>query len=396
MKASAIASTSRLASLIALSACMSNGTLFDDVQQSSVDDAREPPPVVVTELEEQPPAAPAPADVPSDISERVGEGGLPLAGRVPRPESEAEPAPEPPEPEPPALPEPPAIVSVTPEDGAVGVRSDTSIVIRFSTPMDREITRAAYQSEAVPSDSVTFIWNDESTELTIVPNEPLEYSTGSDPDEVAARRVSFFISASAADSEGRRLEQAFESSFSLLRRIELTALALQDRDLSGSFRSNDSYGAGECGRAQTGMCVGDVRMGLQNLRSKGFISFELPALPDEALEPTAILSLEITSLAGNPFAGLGGLVLEHASFDEIDLDAFSDDALDEMGLIADSGGTGSVVSADVSSAVLTDGLERDITQYRLSFQSATDGDRASDTLVSTWDTQTLEISYLLP
>ena len=77
-------------------------------------------------------------------------------------------------------------------------------------------------------------------------------------------------------------------------------------------------------------------------------------------------------------------MLEHASFDEIGLDAFSADALSELGQIAEPGGADDIVTADVSSAIIADGIERDVTQYRLRFEDATDGDGFSDTLISAW------------
>jgi hypothetical protein len=408
MKSHLVLSLSRLAVLTSLSACSAgNGTLFDELSESNAGAAAPPSSDGMMSAEPRAPVA-APAavdeDVPHDIVEAAGESGLPLVGNVPRstPAAPAEPPSSPPgtaepaQPEPPAAAEVPSILSVSPADGAIGVASDRAIVIEFSGPMDREATEAAYQSENVPSDSVSFIWNDASTELTVVPDEPLAYARGSDPAEVQARRVSFFVSASAADVEGRRLAQPYEFSFSLLRQIEFTLFAVQDRDLSGSFRSDDSYGTGACARGQINMCVGDTRVVGQNEQYRGFISFDLAPLPEGLVDLSAVLSLEITDLSGNPFAGLGALLLEHASFDAIDLDAFSASGLDEVARIAVNGRAAGVVSADVSSAFLADRGQRDVNQYRLRFETATDRDLTSDMLLSTWDTQTIDVSYLLP
>jgi hypothetical protein len=373
-------------------ACGGNGALFDElppvergaaVLPDAVPAMNEPSPAPVTPEEE----------MRTDLSELVSEDGLPLVGNVPGPVT-MDPTPVPDPPEEPAVSEGPAIISVTPEDGASGVSNDANIVIRFSEPMDQQATEAAYQSESLPSDSVSFIWNEDGTELTIVPDQLLEYATGAVPDEVEARRVTFFVSASATDVEGRRLGQPYEGSFSLLRQIEFTLFAVQDRDLSGSFRSNDTYGAGDCARGQINMCVGDVRVAGQSEQYRGFISFELLPVPDEAVDVSALLSLQIADTSGNPFGNLGDLMLEHASFDEIGPDAFSADALDDLGAIAEPGGA--ILSADVTSAVIADHLERDVTQYRLRFEDETDGDGLSDTMISAWDTQTIDVSYLLP
>jgi Bacterial Ig-like domain len=402
MKIYPVARWSRLAVLVSLSACSGNGTLFDESEESadnpagkpSADDSAASVAQAASPDAAMSRAPAAPVSGGSAVTEAGAEGGLPFVGSVP---GHVEAGPPPPTvSEPPAVAERPAILSVSPKNGAVGVASDANIVIVFSEPMDHAVTEAAYQSESLPSGSVSFLWNDDSTELTVVPDAPLAYPTGSDPAEVEARRVSFFVSSSAADAEGRRLAEPYESSFSLLRQIELSLLAVQDRDLSGSFRSNDSYGGGACARGQINMCVGDQRVNGENEQYKGFISFELVDVPVEAQGLSAMLSMQITAMSGNPFGGLGGLVLEHASFDVIDIDAFEEDALDEIGLIADAGRAGATVSADVSAAFSADRLERALSQYRLRFEDATDGDATADTLLSAWDTQTLDVSYLLP
>lgn len=400
---------SRLAAGVCLMACSSsNGTLFEDMTADTEDPSEAPPADPTPGAEpplDTPPVTSMPGAEPS--SETPSDADLPLTGGFPTPPvSEVPEAPDSTEPpdmtaeeeEAPPTPEPagPVVVSVSPPDGATGVDNGQNIVIVFSSSMDREATEAAYQSEAIPSSGVSFVWNDESTELTIVPDAPLAYPVGDDPAQVPARRVSFFVSASATDAEGRSLPAPFESSFSLLRRVEATFFALQDRDLSGSFRSNDTYGAGACARAQINMCVGDVRVNGANTQSRGFISFGLPELPEAAQSVSAELTLEITGTSGNPFGGLGGLVLEHASFASIGAEAFSAQALDVMGLIANAGGTGSLLSADVAAAFLADHAERSMTQYRLRFQDATDGDNTSDAIVSAWDTQRLDVSYLVP
>jgi hypothetical protein len=407
-----VCSLSRLAAGLCLAACSNNGALFDEqAEMGSADmgaadmggagtgnEADDSPadPAPSAEPSEMPSDADPPGDAPP--SEQPNDDDLPLTGGFPTrpiggmPEPPPETMEEPPAPEP----ERPVVVSVSPADGAVGVDNGQNIVITFSVPMDREATEGAYQSESIPSGSVSFVWNDAGTELTIVPEAPLAYPVGDDPAQVPSRRVSFFISASAADLEGRSLSSPFESSFSLLRQVELRLFALQDRALSGSFRSNDTYGAGQCARTQINMCVGDVRVGNGNEQYKGFISFELAELPEEAQSVSAELTLEITGMSGNPFGGLGGLVLEHASFDAIGADAFSAQALDVMGLIANAGGTGTIVSADVASAFMADRNERSMTQYRFRFQDETDGDNTSDAIVSAWDTQTLDVSYLIP
>jgi hypothetical protein len=320
--------------------------------------------------------------------------GLPLDGQLlpspggPRETSNTPPAPE--------EAEGPVVVSVSPEDGASGVRNDTPIVITFSEPMARASTEAAYQSEAIPSGSVSFEWSEGDTVLSIVPNTPPAYGSGPDPEQVEARRVSFFISASAESAAGSTLPRPYEFSYALLRQVELSVFAVQNRDLSGSFRSNDTYGAGQCARDQVNMCVGDVRVSGESEQYRGFISFELGELPEAVTELRAALNLEITGMSGNPFGNLGGLVLEHLSFEAIGTDAFGAGALEELGLIASDGGAGTLISADVSSALFDDEGAASLNQYRLRFEDETDGDNNSDAILSAWDTQRLDVTYLLP
>jgi Big-like domain-containing protein len=375
-----------------------NGKLFDevlapagddpgtqDVSGSSSNDGSGSP--VVTPPEEEAP--------PGDLGSELGsEQPLPVRRDPPAPPEEPTPEPEP-------TPSAPTVVSVSPADGASGVEGDTPIVIRFSEPMDRASTEAAYQSEGAPSTAVTFSWSDDSTELTVNLDAPLDYSSGSDPALVEARRINYFVSASAAASDGRTLAQPYEFSFSLLRQIAVSVFAVQDRAFSGNFRSDDSYGAGNCAEDAINMCVGDVRVARQNEQYKGFISFELSNFPASITALSATLSLEVTAMSGNPFGGLGPLLLEHARFEAIGLDAFDADPLQVLGPIATDADPGAQLSADVSSAVLEDlgssaGSDLALSQYRLGFQDVTDSDATSDAILSAWDTQILDITYLIP
>jgi len=188
-----------------------------------------------------------------------------------------------------------------------------------------------------------------------------------------------------------------EFSFSVLRQIDVTLLAIQDRDLTGSYRSNDTYGTGACARDQINMCVGDERVGGNNMQYKGFVTFDLSVLPTSmARLSSAQLNLQITGMSGNPFGGLGGLFLEHTRFDVIGAEAFVAEPLADLGRIANGGTAGTLLGLDVLSAVELDVDEQGTTQYRLSFEDATDADRTADAIVSAWTTQSLSLSYLLP
>jgi hypothetical protein len=291
----------------------------------------------------------------------------------------------------------PRILTVSPADGASAVSNDVAVVVSFSVPMDRALTEGAYQSEAIPSSAVTFSWNEQSTELTITPNQALEYARGTGPDSVEASVYKYFISGSATDQTGRRLASPAEFSFSLLRQIDSSFLAVQQRDLTGNWRSDDTYGSGSCARDEVNVCAGDTRVGGGSEQYKAFISFDLSSLPTGIVRVSAArLNLEITGVSGNPFAGLGGLFLEHVSFDAIGPEAFLLAPISELGRIANAGSEGTVLGVDVLPAVEVDVQSRGLSQYRLQFLESNDGDRNADVVASAWDTQSLEVSYLIP
>lgn len=289
----------------------------------------------------------------------------------------------------------PSIVSVSPADGARGVSNDVRIVITFSVPMDPARTEAAYQSEAVPSSGVSFSWNDTGTVLTITPDDTLDYPMGSDPDAVEVRPINYFLSASAQALDGQHLAAPAEFSFALLRQINVSLSAQQNRDLTGSWRSNDTYGLGDCARDQDTVCMGDSGTG--GIQYKGFMTFDLSSLPTSMAQLSlARLSFQITERPGNPFNGLGAFFLDHAAFEAIGPDAFEADPLAALGTIAMNGNAGAVLQMDVRTALRADVGTRARAQFRLAFEEITNNNGIADTLISSWDTQRIDVSYLIP
>jgi hypothetical protein len=379
-----------LAAWLCSVACASNnGTLFEQVA------APEDPTPDVGAPPESPPVAVVPAPsvltTPMDSEQTGTNTHLPVSDP---PAATSTPPPAPPPPAPPPAPAGPTIVSVSPTDGATGVTSDVRIVVTFSVPMAQAVTEAAYQSEGLPSTQVTFAWNADGTQLTITPKAALAYPTGNDPAAVTARRINFFISASATDLDGKGLAGPAEFSFSLLRQINTTLPAVQDRNLTGNWRGDDTYGAGQCGRDQITVCVGDSG---SNDQYKGFMSFDLGSLPAGiASVSAATLNLSISARSGNPFSGLGALSLEHARFDSIGPAAFDATALDNIGTIATRGNEGTVIAADVRAALAADVGGGPLSQFRLLFETRSDNDDNSDAVISAWDTESVDLTYLVP
>jgi hypothetical protein len=401
-----------------LAACnASNGPLFDEVEAPSdmmPDDGSNPVTEPPDEGEDMPPVddgMPDPMD--SMMSEDPPNDDLPLDGMNPVDDGsggddggeEDPPDVENPPDEPPPEPEPtvPEIIQVFPEDGATGVDGETPIIITFSEPMNQAATEAAYQSEGIPSSGVAFTWNEDGTELTITPDEPLAYDSGPDPASVEALRYNFFISSSATDLEGDSLGVAAEFSFSVLRQIEGVFQAVQDRNLTGNWRSDGTYGGpnqnSNCARNTTTMCVGDAT---DNDGWRGFTTFDLNALPQTMTRLTgATLSFQVTSGDGTPFGNgnnaLGQLMVDRASFDEIGVPAFTAPANDVVGPITQTGiGVGTVVSINVLSAVAEDAAAGAFAQFRLRFEKTTDNRLDADVIRSDWETHTLSVNYLIP
>jgi hypothetical protein len=99
---------------------------------------------------------------------------------------------------------PPALVSVSPADGASGVPADAVIVVVFTEAMDQASVEAAWSSADLPASDVAFGWNPDGDTLTVTPDAPLELAegVGLDPSVVDARGYAFTIAATAADVAG--------------------------------------------------------------------------------------------------------------------------------------------------------------------------------------------------
>ena len=159
---------------------------------------------------------------------------------------------------------PPEILSVTPANGAVGVKAGAPIVISFSEPMDQRATLDAFASETLPRTDATLSWNEAGTTLTIQPHTPLEYAHATrkddEPLELDARRYGYSLTRFATDLAGNPLAET-RVTFSTLRDVTHTLSAVP---------------------ALTGVLQGTG----DDTRMYGFISF------DTSLLPSGIVALE--------------------------------------------------------------------------------------------------------
>ncbi len=273
--------------------------------------------------------------------------------------------------------EPPRVVSVTPSDGALGVRSNDKLVLRFSQPMAPGSVELAYQSNELPTALVTFAWNDDLTALTISPSVPLLYATGSAQANgsalFTAKTYHFELADGARDSAGRALP-AVMFSFSTLRQVSFTLAA--DKQLTGNWTDGEGEGIHNCLRSAKApytpsVCVGDDA---QNVRYVGFLSFDLSPFPDHVAEFSSARLQASATVYGAP-ESLGESSVEHVFFAELDQSALSTAAISMLGPFYGGASVPSdtqlVLSEDLTGSVADDYANRlarsNHSQYRLRF-----------------------------
>lgn len=159
---------------------------------------------------------------------------------------------------------PPTLLAVSPSNGATGVAKDTTITLTFSEPMKKAETQAAYQSGSpgLRPGEVSFEWNTGGTVLTIQPNAPLGYASGTDPDATPALGYAFNLTDAATDLAGNKLAP-LASEFKTLRQItaRVPGDPAQDGNVEGSTVNSGGF---------------DLKL---STTSRGFLGFDLSGLP---------------------------------------------------------------------------------------------------------------------
>ena len=186
-------------------------------------------------------------------------------------------------------------------------------------------------------------------------------------------------------------------SSTTLRPFQQTLKPLQDRNLTGDFRSDNVYGDNSCAFDDPDLtiCIGDSSN--SNSIYRGFLTFDLSSLPAETQGVSAAeLSMSIDSIRGDPFTALGTLVAERVSFSTINLDALQAAALGPAINVSSSATVNSTLSADVLSLVEDDVLARGRSQIRFRFSIQTNSDNAGDLIEVLWKTLSLDVTVLIP
>ncbi len=263
---------------------------------------------------------------------------------------------------------PPTIVSVTPEDGAMGVGADAPITVTFSEPMRRSAAQAGYQSADLSASSVTFDWSDDSTVLTIQ-HQPLTVAEGTDPSDVVAAAYHLAMTDTAEDLAGNRMAQDFDWTFTTVRRISQILVAEGDHvrhfHQTGNVACGNHYWVGDDADRQTSFALTE---------------FDLSDLPGDIAEwEVATFDADVIDISGDP-TDLG--LLDISRLHAVPLTTAS----------SNTPFTAVVSVANVKlghiSKTLLPALQEEFqtiraaawpwVQYRISFRQGTDGDDAWD------------------
>lgn len=293
----------------------------------------------------------------------------------------------------------PTIVSITPANGATGIRDDATVVFVFSEPMDQ----LSVQNSLDTSDlgGVSFEWTNGGATLTITPDLPLAYAegAGNDPDATTATRYAVVLGTGATDEAGNNVEVGAETRFDTLK--SMTTTLGRDNDLTaagtptGVITDDDDF-----------LYIGDDDDGGTASAYRSYITMDLAPLPTTAV---AIVSARLrgTQLAeiGNPYGALGsstGVLIDHGSFTLEDANAanaaFNLTPLAATGVFANTGDT--ALSIDVTSEVTDDLANRAArsqrSQYRLRFTGFTNLDDTADYVLIGRTDLALDVVYLAP
>lgn len=193
----------------------------------------------------------------------------------------------------------PTLLGQNPLPGATGVSKDSSIVLTFSEAMNKTQTQSAYASSSmgIRPNEVGFAWNTDATVLTIKPNTPLNYASGTDPNTTAALEYAFSLANGASDLAGNPLvpvAASFKTSRQLT--VKVAGDPIQDGSVDGTTVNNNS----------TDMTI--------TTSSRGFLGFNLNSLPS-TLQATSINAAKLRVNAQYPMVfSTEQIELEHVVY----------------------------------------------------------------------------------
>jgi len=182
-------------------------------------------------------------------------------------------------------------VQVSPSNGAKGVMDDQTLVLTFNMPMDQAAVEAAWTSESLPADDMTFSWNTEGTILAVDASAVLEHPAGGM--DVGTYDYVIELSTLATSNDGVALEQPFSAQFATAREITLEYVK---QSPSGSSNGNSNTVVLRPGD--------DASATIWH----AFASFDLSEQPPVVVELySAELHFNQNTVTGTPYDHLGNL-----------------------------------------------------------------------------------------
>ncbi len=289
---------------------------------------------------------------------------------------------------------PPAIVSITPANGAKGIAADTKIVITFSEPVDKPAAEAAVLTTA---GNVTFSWNANATVLTATPTNLLAYAAGA-----TANSYTVQVSTGLKDLAGNHSNAAFNSSFSTLRQIPQTIT----RGVPGCYEASNLSTPYQL-ESFASAYVGDNG---DNSVARFFPDFDISALPQTLTSVvSATLTIPIQASPaldvhwGTPFVDLGNLIVDHVYESSFNSSTATKARLSTIGTLMPASATPFYGDKTIDvTAALTDDIVNRIARnnhsmYRLGFTTKTDNDATIDCVAVVFNTtMSLSVVYLIP
>ena len=274
----------------------------------------------------------------------------------------------------------PKIVSVSPANNSTGIADNVKIVVTFSEPMNKFVSKTAYQSvtDLIKPNQVTFSWNVPGTVLTIKPKTKLKYKEVTFPAYTAkGYQYIFNITNAARDLAGNQLANPQTIGFRTLLRETHTFYS----DADGFFNAT-----GFSNLSGTNLVVGDGPASISNAQYKAFVGFNISGLPGSLtkIEKATFYAYQY-KVDGHPYNDLsdGGhkLEIKHVYFNSLDFSDFNTPVLHDEGNLSTSAGVG-FRKNDVTVSVRDDWAKKSTrankSQYMLSFPKSSDLDGKQD------------------